>query len=157
MNLTVIRILNTLLAALLAGSLFGSWMGYNPADLSALAYTEQQQNAIRSLNTLMPVLGLITIIVTIIAAFYQKRNKKVFISLLVAAGLLVMSAVVTRFGNQPINAVVMTWSTTDIPADWKALRDSWWTLHIVRTIASLAALLLIIIAGTRNDRGALIN
>jgi len=151
MKLKTIRVLNVFIAALLAGSLFGSWLGYNPSDLSAMAYVEQQQNAIRSLNVMMPLIGLITIILTITAAFYQKKNKSVFIPLLIAAGLLVLSALVTRFGNQPINAIVMTWTKTDVPASWTELRDKWWSLHIIRTIACVVALLLITIASVRKD------
>lgn len=149
MNLSLISILNVLIAGLLAGALFGSWTGYNPAQLSLVAYVEQQQNAIRSLNTLMPVLGLITILLTIVAAFYQKRDKRVFIALLFAAGLLLISALVTKFGNQPINSIVMTWTTSDYPPDWQDYRDRWWMLHVVRSGASVLAFLLITIYSVR--------
>lgn len=149
MSLTIIRVLNVFVAALLAGAMFGITMGYNPAALSSGAYLEQQQNVIRSLNVLMPVMGLITIILTIIASYYQRKSKSVFIALLIASILLVISAVITRFGNQPINATVMTWSKADIPTNWTELRDKWWMLHIVRTFCSVAALLLIIISSIR--------
>jgi len=151
MNLKVIRVLNVFIAALLAGSLFGSLTGYNPGSLSAVSYVEQQQNAIRSLNTLMPLLGLITIILTIIAAFYQRKNKKVFITLLIATVLLLISALITKFGNQPINAIVMTWNKADIPVNWTDFRDRWWSLHVIRAISALIALLLITVASIRKD------
>jgi hypothetical protein len=149
MNLQIIRILNVFIAALLAGSLFGSWMGYNPESLSAGAYLEQQQHAIKSLNTLMPAMGLITIVLTLIAAFYQRKHSLRLILLVTAAVLLLLSALITKFGNQPINAIVITWEKNDIPSDWTSLRDKWWSLHIMRTIASIVALLLIIVASVR--------
>lgn len=58
MTMSIVRFLNIFMAALVAGTIFGIWIGYNPMSLSATAYLEQQQNAIRSLNVLMPVLGV---------------------------------------------------------------------------------------------------
>jgi len=56
MTTSIIRFLNILIAALLAGASFGIWMGFNPLHLSPTTYIEQQQNMIRALNTLMIVL-----------------------------------------------------------------------------------------------------
>jgi len=58
----VIRFVLLVLLALLVGSMFGIWVGFNPANLSAATYIEQQQNAIRSLNVLLPALGAICIV-----------------------------------------------------------------------------------------------
>ena len=53
MTTSIIRFLNIIIAALLAGTSFGIWMGFNPLNLSPLTYIEQQQNMIRALNTSM--------------------------------------------------------------------------------------------------------
>ena len=92
----------------------------------------------------MPILGLITIIVTVVHAFFQKANKVVFMMLLTAALLLIVSGLVTRFGNQPINSIVMTWTPDTPPDNWIELRDKWRSLHIVRTFASFFSLCLIV-------------
>jgi hypothetical protein len=63
------------MAGLVAGTLFGIWIGYNPQNLSAQTYIEQQQSVIKALNTLMPLLGLIAIILTVISAFMQRGNQ----------------------------------------------------------------------------------
>ena len=97
----------------------------------------------------MPAMGLITIVLTLIAAFYQRKHSLRLILLVTAAVLLLLSALITKFGNQPINAIVITWEKNDIPSDWTSLRDKWWSLHIMRTIASIVALLLIIVASVR--------
>jgi hypothetical protein len=57
MVINAIRFILLLVLSLLVGTMFGIWVGFNPASLSAAAYVEQQQNAIRSLNTLLPVMG----------------------------------------------------------------------------------------------------
>ena len=59
---------NLLLAALVVGALFGVSLLLNPARLDASSYITVQQQAIRSLNTVLPALGAATILVTIAAA-----------------------------------------------------------------------------------------
>ena len=151
MAIQIVRFLNLIMAGLIAGALFGIWIGYNPKNLSAQTYVEQQQSVIKALNTLMPLLGLVTIILTVIAAFGQRQNQTVFITLLVAAGFLIISGLVTKFGNQPINSIVMTWNKTDVPGNWTELRDKWWSFHIVRTLTAFIALCLIVWSGMRKD------
>ena len=151
MLLLIIRFLNILMAGLIAGALFGIWIGYNPHSFSSGTYVEYQQSVIKALNTLMPVLGLITIVLTVISALMQRENKGVLISLLVAAGLLIISGLVTRFGNQSINAIVMTWDKLNVPGNWGELRDKWWSFHVIRTVSALAAFSLIVWTSMRKD------
>jgi len=144
MNLLILRFVNIMMVALVAGTVFAITVGFNPKTLSAPAYVEMQQLAIKSLNTLMPLLGLITIIITFLSAFLHRNDKPVFILLLTGAGFLIISGLITKFGNQPINSIVMTWDKHTVPADWTSLRDHWWNLHLFRTATSIAALGLII-------------
>jgi hypothetical protein len=139
----IIRFVNIILAALLAGTSFGMWIGFNPLNLSPSTYIEQQQNTIRSLNVLMIALVMSAAVITIISAFLQKRNKPVFVMLLIAALFFIACAFISRFGNQPINKMIMTWSPDSLPNNWSVLRDKWWSFHIMRTIAELIALSLV--------------
>ncbi len=117
MTLSFVRLANIIFAALIAGGMFVIWAGYDPATLSPSTYVEQQQNAIRALNVVMPVLGAIAIALTLISALLQRKDRTVFVLLVVAAAFLIISGVVTRFGNQPINALVMTWDIARPPAN----------------------------------------
>jgi uncharacterized membrane protein len=99
----------------------------------------------------MPILGLITIILTVVSAMMQKNNHTDLVLLLIAAVLLIISGLVTRFGNQPINSIVMTWNKTNVPGNWADLRNKWWSFHIVRTITALLAFCLIVVACMRKD------
>lgn len=69
--------------------------------------------------------------------------------LLSAAAFLTTAGLVTRFLNQPINAVVMTWSTDSLPANWAQLRDDWWRWHFLRAVAGLVGLCLLLAAMLR--------
>jgi uncharacterized membrane protein len=143
MTIVVIRFLNVLLAALLAGVSFGIWIGFNPLDLSPSTYVEQQQNMLNALQVLMISLVFTATILTLASALLQKKDKQSFIILLVAAGFFILCILITRFGNKPIDDAVMTWTVSSLPEDWSALLDQWRTLHILRTMAELAALILV--------------
>ena len=52
MSATIIRFVDLLLVALLAGAIFGIWIGFNPAGLSPATYVEQRQNSSGDRSTL---------------------------------------------------------------------------------------------------------
>ena len=146
MKTTVVRFTNIFMAALVVGTMFGIWLGFNPAALSASAYVEQQQNAIRAMNVTMPVLGAACVVLTLVHASLARASRSSFYLLLAGAALLVAAGVITRFGNQPINSEVITWSALAPPSAWARARDQWWHFHVLRTVAGLAALFCIIAA-----------
>ena len=143
MTTSIVRFLNIIIAAFLAGVSFGIWIGFNPMNLSPSTYIEQQQNMIRALNVLMITLVFTATGITIISAFLQESNKPVFITLLIAALFFISCIVISRFGNQPINKIIMSWTSGSPPVNLADLRDKWLSIHKKRTIAELAAFLLI--------------
>jgi uncharacterized membrane protein len=150
----LVKCLNLLLAALVAGTAFGVWLGFNPGPLSAGAYVEHQQLAIRSLNVVMPTLGAICIVLTVVNAVWGGGGGARRGLLLAAALCFVAAGIVTRFRNQPINREVMTWSAQSPPASWPTARDIWWQWHVVRTSAAVLGLTLLIVgtvAGVERD------
>lgn len=149
-----IRFVSLLLTSLLVGTMFGIWLGFNPSALTARAYVEMQQNAIRALNISLPALGLVCILLTAALAALTKNDKRGRYLLVAAAMCLALAGVVTRFGNQPINAVVMAWSPEAPAANWMELRDTWWHWHILRTVAGVGALALALLAALGGQRGA---
>ena len=141
-----IEFLNLLLAALLLGGVFGVWLILNPAGLAGDAYVELHQQGVRTVNTVLPRLGAATILVTIVAAV-AARGDRLRLGLLVAATVcFVATGLVTRFLNQPINDVVMTWKGDALPSGWESLRDAWWRWHLLRLAAMLAGFCLLIIS-----------
>jgi uncharacterized membrane protein len=146
MAVSIARFLLLILLSLLVGTMFGIWVGYNPASLSATAYVEQQQNAIRAFNVLLPVIGAFCILLTAGLAFAARSDSRTRYMHVVAAILMVVAATVTRFGNQPINAIIMSWAAQAPAADWMQLRDVWWQWHIVRSVAGIGALVITFVA-----------
>jgi len=94
----------------------------------------------------MPLLGVVCVGLTIVLAFLTKDSGRTRYLLAAAVICLLVAGAVTRFENQPINSVVMTWTPQAPPANWMELRDQWWQWHIVRTVAGIAALCALILA-----------
>ena len=143
---TTLAFVNLLLAALVVGAMFGIWLGRNPTELGAAVYVSQQQHAIRALNVVMPVLGGMTALLTIVAAVLARSDRARLILLIAAAACFVAAGLITRLLNQPINAIVMTWSTDAPPANWMQLADDWWRWHVLRTAVGMSGLCLLIVA-----------
>ena len=103
---------NLLLAALVVGALFGVWLFLNPAGLDANSYVVLQQQAIRTMNRVMPALGAVTILVTLTAAVLGPGDRTRLGLLIAAVVCFVAIGLITRFLNQPINAIVIAWRAT---------------------------------------------
>lgn len=146
-----LRFTSLLLAALLIGTMFGIWLGFDPKALSARAYVEMQQNAIRALNITLPLLGLACIVLTTTLA-WRTPDPRVRLCLIAAVILLVAAGLITRFANQPINAVVARWNPQSPPGNWQDMRDTWWYWHRVRTIVGIAALCFMILPAVIPER-----
>ena len=149
-----LQLLAILAAAMVSGSVFGIWRGYDPAGYSPAAFVEVHQGAVRGLNVLLPAIGLATILLTVILTVQAGRQSRAFPLYLLAVLGFLAGGIVTRFGNQPINAVIMQWTPASMPADWQAMRDSWWTWHKLRLAASVGGLLFLVAAVLADRPGA---
>ncbi len=140
-----INFANLLISSLVTGAMFGAWLLLNPASLSGPDYVVMQQQGIRTMNIVMPALGAGTIALTLVAAAMSQTNN-LTLGLRIAAAIAFLAVgVITRFANQPINAVVMTWSAAP-PDDWTHLRDIWWRWHLIRLAFGLCGLIGLVLA-----------
>jgi uncharacterized membrane protein len=133
------------LGALLVGAMFCAWLIFNPAQLDASQYIIVQQQGIRTLNTVMPLLGGLTILMSVVSAVLAREDKTRMSLLIGTAVLFIISGLITRFGNQPINAIVRGWNSAAPPDQWTVLRDTWWRWHCMRlcTVSAGSALLIV--------------
>lgn len=131
--------------ALVAGSVFGIWRGYDPGAFTEVAFVEMHQGAVRGLNVLLPTMGFASILLTLVLVVARRWTRMVW-PYLGALLFMVAAGVTTRFFNQPINAVIMEWTLEALPADWSELRARWWDWHLWRTGFSLSALTLLLAA-----------
>jgi hypothetical protein len=140
---------NLLLGALTAGAMFGMWLAMNPASLSAPLFVTQHQHFVRAVNGVMPPLGGLTIVLTIVAAVLARHDGPRLGLFCAATACFVAAGLITRLANQPINAIIMGWTPQAPPVGWEVLRDRWWHWHAARTVAGLAGLCALLAASIR--------
>ena len=143
---TAIQALAILTGGLVAGSMFGIWRGYELAGYTPATFLEVHQGAVRGLNTLLPAMAGACIVLTVLLAILARSRPAALWLYLGAALLVIVGGAITRLANQPINEQVMAWTAASLPENWMALRDSWWTWHLARLAAGMAAQLLLIVA-----------
>lgn len=142
---TALQVLSLLLISLVVGSMFGIWRGFNPATFSPSTFVEVHQGAVRGLNVLLPAMALVSILTVVALAWLGRGMSQSRWLYIAAAVAMVAGGLITRFGNQPINAVVMTWGAVP-PDGWQMIRDTWWNWHLARLGAGIAGELLLIAA-----------
>ena len=101
MLLLIVDFVNLFLSALLVGAMFCAWLVFNPAQLDASHYIIVQQQGIRTLNSIMPLLGGLTILMTVASAVLAHENRTRMSMLIGTALLFIISGLITRFGNSP--------------------------------------------------------
>ena len=140
----VVNFFDVFLAALLVGSMFSVWLLMEPSQLSPSAYVALHQYASRALNRALPALGMVTIMATMSSAVMNRAEAARFGLLLATAACFILCGLITRFKNQPINAIVLSWSSNALPQNWMSLRNVWWRWHLIRLGAGVVGLSLLI-------------
>jgi len=154
MSHSLVRFFALLTVALAVGALFGAWMGANPAGLSPGTYVESQQRTIRATGTLLPLVGGVGTLLTIVLAVGERGRRPLFGLLTAAAVLLLVAGLVTLFQSRPLEAQIMGWRAQAPPVGWTVLRAQAWNWHVVRSIAGLAGLALLLGATVADRRPA---
>ena len=144
--------ISLLLTALVVGAMFGVWLSSNPAGMNFSDYLPMQKRNIRAFNRTLPLLGVLAALCTVGAAVLSIGQGTQFPVLAGAAICLIAAGVITRFCNQPINAIVMSWSLEPPPNGWTQVRDTWWRWHIGRLIFGIIGLSLLILAALQLGR-----
>ena len=141
--------------ALVAGAAFAIWIDYNPAGMSPTFYAEKMQHAIRVFTIPLPTVVVLGVLFTVASTFLARRDRPAFYLLLAASACIITVALITAFGNIPINNQIMTWDINSPPSNWAELAEKWWQFQTVRTMAAIAGLgSLIAVALLRRDIGA---
>ena len=95
------------------------------------------------------LLELQTVILSLLScaasAFLARRERPGFYLLVAATGSVLAVALITVFGNIPINNQIKTWSITAPPASWVERSAQWWQFQTMRTIAAVCGMALLIV------------
>jgi uncharacterized membrane protein len=92
------------------------------------------------------LLTVIAILVPVWLAFVNKKSRLIRNYALLAALTALISILITRFGNVPVNQLMTAWEKSKAPANWREILDRWNLFNGIRTVFALASFLLVIIA-----------
>jgi uncharacterized membrane protein len=112
--------------------------------LPATTFTQLHQRRERVHARLMPPLVTVALLATLGVA-YSWRAPQARLYLTLASGLAVLVViVVTLVVEVPLNRRIQRWLPDAPPDNWRTLRERWMRSNDLRTVASVAALALLV-------------
>jgi uncharacterized membrane protein len=137
-RLSIIRVVAVLCSGLMAGLLFGDWLGpsFARAAMNASSFIQFQQivhiNYLRTLPALSTIAVAAPILWLIILR--TRRDSAEFKILLGATVAIAVGYTITFVFNVPVNNQLETWDFAAPPADAREIWSHWEKAHVVRTI-----------------------
>jgi uncharacterized membrane protein len=144
--------LTAILLSLTAGRALWVTLGESPFGVRPAVYVEFFQELDRRIAVPVAITGIGGTLLAAVTAVAHRRRRPAFALLAPAFLLAAVSSVVTVAVNVPINEQIATWDPSVLPSGYEELLRRWWTWHLVRTVAMLAASGLVFAAMlTRHD------
>jgi uncharacterized membrane protein len=143
-----------LFAALATGGLIVNWIGLGRAmsRLSVSAYVEFHQHTNRTFNPYMPIVVIGALLGGVaLAVMYGVDSISGQLAAAGAVGyaLVIIIAVST---DVRINDQIASWSVQNPPRDWARTRARWIRFHVIRTLFSVPAFAVYVLAAMPNIR-----
>jgi uncharacterized membrane protein len=150
MLLSFTRVFAVLSSGLMAGLLFGDWLGpaFARSAMSVSSFVEFQQ--IVHINYLMtlPALSTIALATPILwlVMLRTRRDTAEFRILLGATVAIAIGYAITLVFNVPVNNQLETWNAAAPPANAREIWNDWEKAHVIRTVFWGVGFLLEIVA-----------
>jgi hypothetical protein len=147
--LRIARSVAVLATGLLAGAVLLVWAVDVPLGRSAELYLQYRQATTGLLTALLPPVGAVGLVAALAVAVLDHGTARALAA--AASALLLAGMVLTLAVLFPINDAVLAWTAP--PPDWAAVRDRWLAAHAVRSVVTVAAFVLLVVAGRAPHRG----
>jgi len=145
----LVSLLALFLLALVTGVFWGTWFTLTRSieTFSASEFIHIGQTIIANVAWPMRMLMPACIVFMFLSAWLVPERRSAAFSLSVAAGLLIVVALlITLFVEVPIDNQIKRWTADTVPSEWTTIRARWQTFHTARTFVSLASLASLIAA-----------
>ena len=145
----VIQLVVVFFAALATGGLMVNWIGLGRAmsRLSVSTYVEFHQATNRTFVPYMPIVVVGALLGGIVLAILPPGIQSLSGELAIAGSVCYAAVIAISLSTDVrINKQVARWSVQSPPDDWALIRARWIRFHIVRTLFSLPALALYLLA-----------
>jgi uncharacterized membrane protein len=149
---TSFELIVLLFAALATGGLMVNWIGLGRAmsRLSGSAYVEFHQHTNRTFNPYMPIVVVGALAGGVaLAVMYGVHSVP---GQLAAAGAVCYALVIiiARSTDVRINHQIASWSIQNPPREWAQIRARWIRFHVIRTLFSVPAFAIYLLAVMSN-------
>jgi len=123
-------------------------------NLGADAYTQFRKLIDASMRANFKYVIYTALISTLLLVVLTARNpgSLLFLCAALAFVALVLDVAIMMKGNLPINDVINSWTSDNIPADWSSYRDKWLQLYGYRQMASILGFLSLLVGAVFGGR-----
>jgi hypothetical protein len=147
MAISSAELVNILLSALVTGVFWGPWVGLtrSVATLSPPAFLAVGRRLNLNLAPLMTVLmpvALLSAVPTLVLSFGTRPAT--FALTVAGLALYLVALLVTMIIEVPIANRIKSWTEPTLPTDWRAQRDRWANVHIIRVASGIVGLGLLV-------------
>jgi len=114
--------------------------------LDATAYIQVRKLIDQNMQAKFRYVTYTALIVTLlfIPIAYSSGSGLLFMSALVAFGMLVADTVITVKGNRPINAAINSWTNDQYPPNWQDVRAKWLQFYQYRQILNITGFVVLV-------------
>jgi uncharacterized membrane protein len=142
MKLKFISFVALLLLTLVTGLFWGTWfsLGRSMEVFSADEFIHIGKTIIQNVATPMRIIMPLCILFMILSIwFYPDKRSLGFYCCVLASVLMIVTLYITVGIEVPIDNQIKQWTASNIPSDWKTIRDRWEAFHTFRTFTSLTS------------------
>ena len=149
-RLSVARIIAILCSGLMAGLLFGDWLGpsFARSAMNASSFVQFQQIVHGNYLRALPALSTVAVAAPILwlIMLRARRDSVEFRVLLDATIAIAIGYTITFVFNVPVNNQLETWNAAAPPANAREIWSHWEKAHVIRTVFWVAGFFLEIVA-----------
>lgn len=148
MKTTILKFIATIATGLLAGAFLYGFLNLVPTfyEVPQHVHLRFRVQLMNHNGISMQALMAVSIIAPLWYAFVNTRVRAVVFLSVLSSSMALVSLLVTRFGNVPINTLIRSWSETHPPADWLDYLHRWDSYNLVRSIAAIVSFILFVTA-----------
>ncbi len=136
--LTATRVAALFCSGLMAGLLFGDWLGpsFARSAMSESNFIQFQQIVHINYLLTLPALSTLALLAPILwlMILRRQRHRGEFKLILVATLAILIGYTITFVFNVPVNDQLETWNAASPPANAREIWSRWENAHVVRTI-----------------------
>ena len=149
-RLAVTRVIAVFCSGMMAGLLFGDWLGpsFARSAMNASSFVQFQQIVHLNYLRTLPALSTLALAAPIVwLVMLRARSSSAEFKVVLAATIAVaIGFTITFVFNVPVNDQLETWNFAAPPSNAREIWSQWEKAHVVRTIFWVAGFLLEIVA-----------